>query len=426
MGRDNSESADYSGMNYSEDQHSDSGSSGKDYGLAIQSGHADPFYTMEMVARTAEREAEKHDTVPLCIGQPSTPAPRVVRDVAIEAIEKDKLGYTEALGIQPLRERIARWHSETYGTDTKADNVIVTTGSSGAFVAIFAACLPFGGTVALSSPGYAAYRNVLQALGNSFIDIPTTAETRFHMTRKHLDDLAQAGNKPDMVLITSPNNPTGSIIDPDELRAISQWCDETDTVLVSDEIYHGISYGRPTVTARSLSDRAVVIGSTSKYFSMTGWRLGWLIIPDDPTLRETIENILGNISLCAPALSQIAATRVFDDDALAELRVHVERYKENHDILNKELPAVGLPRFAPSDGAFYFWVDVSDYTDDSVAFAHELLDATGVSVSPGTDFDGSADKALGKKYVRVSYAGTPEEMREACRRLKPFLEARRR
>ena len=205
-----------------------------------------------------------------------------------------------------MRERISRWHSETYGTDTKADNVIVTTGSSGAFVAIFAACLPFGGTVALSSPGYAAYRNVLQALGNSFIDIPTTAETRFHMTRKHLEDLAQAGNKPDMVLVTSPNNPTGSIIDPDELRAISQWCDETDTVLVSDEIYHGISYGRPTVTARSLSDRAVVIGSTSKYFSMTGWRLGWLIIPDDPTLRETIENILGNISLCAPALSQIA------------------------------------------------------------------------------------------------------------------------
>ena len=426
MERDNSGSSDCSGMNYSSDHHSGSYSSGKDYGLAIQRGHADPFYTMEMVALTAQREAEKHDTIPLCIGQPSSPAPRVVRDVAIDAIDNDKLGYTEALGIQPLRERIARWHAETYGVNTTADNVIVTTGSSGAFVAIFAACLPFGGTVAVSSPGYAAYRNVLQALGNSFIDIPTTAETRFHMTRQHLEELERAGNKPDMVLITSPNNPTGSIIDPVELRAIAQWCDDTKTVLVSDEIYHGISFGRPTVTARSISDRSVVIGSTSKYFSMTGWRLGWLIIPDDPTLRETIENILGNISLCAPALSQVAATRVFDDDALAELRGHVERYRENRDILNEELPKIGLPRFAPSDGAFYFWVDVSDYTDDSVAFARELLDATGVSVSPGTDFDGSADKALGKKYVRVSYAGTPEEMREACQRMKPFLEQRHR
>lgn len=368
----------------------------------------EPFRVMQILGAAQQRD----DALLLCVGQPATGAPQPVIDQAHYWLDRHPLGYTATLGIPELREKIAAWHAQTYGVATQAKNVVVTTGSSGGFVALFLAILNPGDTIAMTRPGYPAYRNTLHALGTNIIDLPCGPETRYQPTAQMLDELAE---KPRVVIITSPNNPTGTIIDPAELERIAHWCDINDCLLISDEIYHGITYGRRCATARSYSDNAAVVGSLSKYFSMTGWRLGWLIVPDE--LVEPLENLEANLALCPPALSQYAALGVFDEAALSSVEKHVESYAESREILLEELPKLGLSTFAPPDGGFYFWVDISQLTDDSKRWCAELLDATGVALAPGVDFD----PVSGQEYVRISFCVAPQTVRAACARLQQYL-----
>ena len=358
------------------------------------------------------RRAAGQETIMLCAGQPSTGAPGAVLRAAESALRDDPLGYTEVVGDRGLRETIAGWHSRTYGLSTSPDNVIVTTGSSGGFVAAFMATLEIGDTVALARPGYPAYRNILKSLGVNVVDLVCDASTNFQPTAEMLDALEV---KPKAVLVTSPGNPSGTIIDPEELGRIAAWCDANDAVLISDEDYHGLSFGKPTVTARAYSENAIVVGTLSKYFSMTGWRVGWLIVPDE--LVEVIENLQASHSLCAPSISQLAGRAAFGPEASAELDGHLERYRETRRVLLDTLPAIGLDTFAEPDGGLYLWVDVSTVTSDSEAWARELVDAIGVAVAPGVDFD----PVDGHTWVRLSLCTPAEEAAEAIRRLGEYL-----
>lgn len=372
----------------------------------------EPFRVMRMLDLVQRRRRQGHETIMLCAGQPGTGAPDAVLDEAEIALRSSPLGYTEVLGDRELRERIADFHSAKYGVTTRAENVIVTTGSSGAFVAAFLAVLDHGDTVALSSPGYPAYRNILGALGADIVDLICDETTRFQPTARMLEELAE---KPKAVIVTSPGNPTGTIIDPEELGRIARWCDDNGAVLISDEDYHGMSFGRPTATARAYSDNAVSIGTLSKYFSMTGWRVGWMIVPE--TLVQPVENLLASLTLSAPAISQVAGRAAFTMEAEAELDQHVAAYEESRAVLVEELPKAGLPTFAAPDGGLYLWVYVGEYTDDSEAWALDLVDRTGVAVAPGVDFD----PHHGREWVRLSLCATADDTREACRRLGEYL-----
>ena len=263
----------------------------------------------------------------------------------------------------------------------------------------------------LARPGYPAYRNTLQALGANVVEIDCGPEKRFQLTVELLEGLARV---PRAVIVTSPDNPTGTIIDADELGRIARWCEANDVLLVSDEIYHGISFGRECVSAREFGDAAVVVGSVSKYHSMTGWRVGWLIIPE--WLRGPCDRLAANLTVCPPAVSQFAAIEAFHPESIAELDGHVRRYAANRELLIERLPDAGLGTFAPPDGGFYIYADVSHLTDDSLTWARELLDATGVAVAPGVDFDTVA----GHRWVRLCFAGATEDMAEACRRIGEF------
>lgn len=247
---------------------------------------------MQMLDQVHRRRREGKDVLMFCAGQPTTGAPEAVLNEAEIALRSGPLGYTEVVGDREFREAVANWHSATYGVNTDADNVIVTTGSSGGFMAAFLATLDHGDYIALSAPGYPAYRNILETLGAKILDLRCTAETRFQPTAQMLEELPQ---KPKAVIVTSPGNPTGTIIDVDELERIAQWCDANGAVLISDEDYHGMSFGRPLATARQFSDNAIVVGTLSKYFSMTGWRVGWIIVPDE--LVTAIENIQASSTL---------------------------------------------------------------------------------------------------------------------------------
>lgn len=377
---------------------------------ASKRGQVQPFRVMRMLDLVHRRRREGKDIIMLCAGQPSTGAPEPARNVVAEVLQSDALGYTEVVGDRELREIIANWHSETYGVTTKADNVIITTGSSGGFVNAFLACLDAGDTVALPRPGYPAYRNILESLGCNIVDMVCDASTRFQPTAEMLDEL-----KPDAVMVTSPGNPTGTIIDPAELERIAAWCDANGAWLISDEDYHGMSFGRPEATARQFSDNAIVVGTLSKYYSMTGWRVGWLILPD--ALLEPVENLQASLALCAPAVSQVAAKGAFSVEARSTLDSYVEDYAAVREVLLEELPKIGLDTMADPDGGLYLWLDVSKYTDDSEAWCLTLVDEIGVALAPGIDFD----QVNGNTWVRLSLCSTPEQAREACARLNSYL-----
>ena len=302
-----------------------------------QRSHVDPFRVMQILGQTDE------NSLVLCVGQPSSGAPTPVIRRVQQALIDAPLGYTPTLGTDELRATIADWHSAAYGVTTRPENVVITTGSSGGFVALFLAALDHGDTIAMSRPGYPAYRNTLQALGAQIVDLPCGSDTRFQPTARML---AELDTVPKAVIVTSPDNPSGTIIDPDELRAIAEWCDANGCLLISDEIYHGITYGRTCATARSYSDQAVVVGSLSKFFCMTGWRLGWLIVPD--YLVEPLENLQANLALCPPAVSQVGAVEAFTEESRRELAQRVEHYAAARDVLLEKLP---FTRFAPPDGA---------------------------------------------------------------------------
>lgn len=376
----------------------------------------EPFHVMEVLKAAAERQRTHGDVIMLCAGQPSTPAPEPALEAAVAATTTQVLGYTESNGILPLRHAIADYHREVSGIEVTPDEVVVFPGSSGAFTTLFLAAFDVGDTVAMTRPGYPAYRNTLHALGCRVLELDCGPETRYQPTVEMLEALDEP---PAGLVVASPANPTGTIIDPEELRRLARWCEEHGTLLVSDEIYHGLSYGRPTESAWQTSREAVVVGSVSKYFSMTGWRIGWLLAP--PALRRPLEVLTGNLNICPPTVAQYAALGAFSPQARAELDGHRERYAATRELLMRRLPEVGLRDYAPPDGAFYAWCDVGHLTDDSVAWCRDLLADCGVAITPGVDFD----TAEGHHMVRLSFAGSTAEVDEALDRMaaSPLLRA---
>jgi aspartate/methionine/tyrosine aminotransferase len=373
-------------------------------------GAISPFIVMEVMRAAAERAAAGGEVLHLEVGQPSTGAPAAVIAAAKAALDSDKIGYTDALGIPPLRAAISRWYRDRYGLEVPARRIVVTTGSSGAFLVAFLAAFEPGDRVAMAAPSYPAYRNILSALGVEPVEMPAGPESRFQPTVAMLEALDRpvAG-----LIVASPSNPAGTMLTPDELRKLADYCGERDIRLISDEIYHGIGYGTPAATALEASEQAVVVNSFSKYFSMTGWRLGWMVVPDD--LARSVECLSQNLYISPPTLSQHAACAVFD--CTDELDANVARYARNRDLLLAELPKAGFTRLAPADGAFYIYADVSDLTDDSEAFCRRMLAETGVAATPGIDFD----PARGRRYVRFSFAGSTDDMAEAALRLNNWL-----
>jgi aspartate/methionine/tyrosine aminotransferase len=371
-----------------------------------------PFIAMDVKRESTLLEQAGRGIVHMEVGEPSAPPPRLAREAAIAALGGAPVGYTDALGLFPLRQRIARHYAETYGVSVDPHRVAVTTGSSGGFIMAFLALFDAGARVAVTAPGYPAYRNIFSALGVEAVEIRVDARTRFAMTAAALDE-AHAAHKLDGVLAMSPANPTGAMQDPDSLRAIADFCAAHGVPFISDEIYHGLTYERPAQTALAFSDRAVVVNSFSKYYCMTGWRVGWLIVP--PELVRSVERLQQSLAISAPTLSQIAAEAAFG--AREELEIVKAGYRRNRDILLNGLPELGLSDLAPADGAFYVYADISRFSDDSTAFCHDLLHRAGVAATPGVDFD----PTLGHLSLRLSYAGAETDMIEALRRLKSFL-----
>lgn len=371
---------------------------------------------MEVLKAAATRQRSHGDVIMLCAGQPSTPAPGPARAAAVEALDTEVLGYTESTGILPLRVAIAQYHRRTAGIDVDPEDVIAFPGSSGAFTTLFLAAFDVGDQVAMTRPGYPAYRNSLAALGCEVLELECGPETRYQPTVAMLEALPRP---PAGLIVASPANPTGTVIEASELRALARWCEEHGTLLISDEIYHGLTYGREEESAWATSRESVVVGSVSKFFSMTGWRVGWVLTP--PGLRRPLEVLTGNLNICPPAIGQHAAIAALSPASSSELLGHRRRYAANRDLLLRRLPEIGLHDYAPPDGAFYAWCDISHLTDDSPAWCRALLDDCGVALTPGVDFD----TAQGHRKVRLSFAGSTEEVDEALARMaaSPLLRA---
>jgi aspartate/methionine/tyrosine aminotransferase len=381
--------------------------------VALRAG-IPPFYVMDVWLAAAERQRSHGDLVNLSAGQPSAGAPEPVRAAAASALHLNQLGYTVALGIPELRAAIAADYQRQHGISVEPDAVIVTTGSSGGFLLAFLACFDVGDRVAMASPGYPCYRNILSALGCEVVEIPCGPQTRFQPTAQLL---AEIDPPVQGVIVASPANPTGTVIPPEELAAIASWCDANGAQFISDEVYHGLVYegAPPTSCAWQTSRNAIIVNSFSKYFAMTGWRLGWLVVPSE--LRRAVDRLTGNFTICPPVLSQVAAVSAFTPEATAEAEANLQHYSLNRSLLLTGLGGVGIDRLAPTDGAFYVYADVSDFTTDSMAFCSKLLADTGVAIAPGIDFD----PALGSSYVRLSFAGPTVDIEEALGRIGAWL-----
>lgn len=376
----------------------------------------DSFIVMDVMSRAAAREAAGAHVIHMEVGQPGTPAPLSAREAAKRAIDEGALGYTLALGTAPLRQRIGCHYRETYGVEVAPERVVVTTGSSAGFVLAFLALFDAGARVALPEPGYPCYRHILSALGQVSVGIETGPQSRWMPTADAIAALADAPGGLDGVLIASPANPTGTMLEPERLAEIATLCERRGLWFISDEIYHGLTYDVPAETALRYSDEAIVINSLSKYFSMTGWRVGWMIVPE--RLVRPIERLAQNLYIAPPAISQVAALAAFE--ARDELEANIAVYRRNRALLLEALPRCGFTSIVPADGAFYLYCDVSHWTDDSLAFAGEMLDAIGVAATPGIDFD----PVRGRHFIRFSYAGATADMEEAVRRLSQWERLR--
>ncbi len=372
-----------------------------------------PFMVMDVMAAAARIEAAGGHVIHMEVGQPATGAPRTAIAAAHAALEAGRIDYTSALGIPSLRERIARHYRDAYGCDVSPERVVVTTGSSGGFILAFLSMFEPGDRVAVTVPGYPPYRHILTALGCEPVLIETTNETRHALTG---EALLEAHRKAPLkgVLVGSPANPTGTMMSREALSGLIAAAEDAGIRFISDEIYHGLDYAFPAVTAAALSEHALVINSFSKYFCMTGWRVGWMVVPE--TLVRPIERLQQNLSISVPALSQIAAEAAFD--GAAEMEDIKHGYQENRRILIDGLPRAGLTRFLPADGAFYLYADVSDFTADSFEFAKQMLEQAHVAATPGLDFD----PIHGRSFIRLSYARSAEEMREAVDRIAHWLK----
>ena len=372
-------------------------------------GAVAPFIVMDVLRAANRRAAQGHSVLHLELGQPSGQAPAGVLAAARAALNSDPLGYTEAFGLPALRQRIADHYRQAHGVAVDPGRIVVTTGSSAAFQLSFLAAFEAGDRVAVAIPGYPAYRNILTALGVECVPVPVGPETRWQLSVAALEQVAGPLHG---VVVASPSNPTGSVLSATEMDHLARWCEERSIRLISDEIYHGIVFGPAAASAVGGGGHAVVINSFSKYYAMTGWRLGWMVVPDD--LARSVECLQQNLLISAPTLSQLAACAVFD--CVPELQARLAVYGRNRDILLDGLPAAGFDRLAPSDGAFYLYADISDLAADSAAFCRRMLEETGVAATPGVDFD----PLRGAGTVRFSFAGATADMAEAVRRLKAW------
>ena len=371
-----------------------------------------PFIVMDVMAAAARIEAAGGRVIHMEVGQPAASAPSTALAAARTALSGSYLGYTEALGIPSLRRRIAGHYAEQYGFSVDPARIVVTTGSSGGFILAFLSMFEAGDRIALANPGYPPYRHILSALGCEPVLIQTSAETRWAIPSEAL--LAEHRRKPlKGLVIASPANPTGTMMEAAALRALIEVAEAESIRVISDEIYHGLDYALPAETAARLSPNTVVVNSFSKYFCMTGWRVGWLVAPE--VLVRPIERLQQNLAISVPTLSQIAAEAAFDGRDEMEAVKH--GYEENRRILLEALPKIGLDRFLPVDGAFYLYADVSRFTDDSIDFAKRMLEQAGVAATPGVDFD----PLHGKEFLRFSYAGSAADMREAVERIGQWL-----
>lgn len=369
-----------------------------------------PFIVMDIMRMANQLSMTGSDIIHLEVGQPSTTAPRAVLETAKTALDHSLLGYTDALGLTDLRERLSVYYQEYYNWSVSSDRVIITTGSSGAFLLSFLSVFEVGDKVGLVVPTYPAYKNILKAIGVETLDIHVSHETGF---QPNIEILERINCKLDGLIIASPSNPTGSMIKKPVFQEILDWCSQKKVRVISDEIYHGITYGEKAETALSYNKDAIIINSFSKYFCMTGWRLGWMVVPD--SLVRTIERLAQNLFISPPTISQLSAVSAFE--CLGELDINVLRYAENRNMLQEQLPKIGLRKFAPSDGAFYLYVDVSDYTDDSFSMCQNILTEVGLAITPGTDFD----SRFGNHYIRLSFASSTSNVSLALKRLEKFL-----
>ncbi len=385
--------------------------------MAIKIGRgasAPPFIVMDVItaanARQAALPAGAPPVIRMEVGQPGTGAPAGAIAAAQQALRSGaSLGYTEALGQRSLRERIARHYADWYGIALPAERIAVTVGASGAFPLAFIAAFDPGDRIAMATPFYPPYVNILTALGMQPVKLATGPETRFQPSVELLERLDP---KPDGLILASPCNPAGTMLHPDELAGIARWCHANGVRLVSDEIYHGLSYDFACATAAASSPSAIVVNSFSKYFSMTGWRIGWLVLPDE--LVRPVECLAQNLFISPPHISQVAAEAAFD--CTDELQANVARYRRSRDLLVAALPGAGFPRLTPAEGAFYLYADVADRTNDSREFCARMLAEAGVAAAPGVDFD----DARGHHFVRFSYCGPEADMAEAARRLRAW------
>jgi aspartate/methionine/tyrosine aminotransferase len=373
-----------------------------------------PFMVMDVMQAAARLEAEGRRIVHMEVGQPGTAAPRSAREAVRAALETESLGYTLALGLPALRARIARHYLDWYGVTVPAERVVVTNGSSAAFVLSFLALFDVGDRVALPAPGYPCYRHILTALGQRPVRLVTGPDTRWMPTAEQLE-AAHAEAPLKGLLVASPANPTGTMLEPERQAELVALCRRLGLWYVADEIYHGLTWEGPAHTALEQGDDVVVINSFSKYFSMTGWRVGWMVVPE--ALVRPIERLAQNLYISPPAVAQVAALGAFD--GIQELEANKAVYAENRRLLLEALPRLGLDRIVPADGAFYLYVDVSALTDDSIAFTRAMLEETGVAATPGLDFDDTPDgeSIRGARFVRFSYAGNTADMAEALARL---------
>ncbi|WP_101341005.1 pyridoxal phosphate-dependent aminotransferase [Cereibacter azotoformans] len=376
-------------------------------------GAVDPFIVMDVMEQARTLEAAGRSIIHMEVGQPGTPAPAGARAALARAMEAGPLGYTVALGLPELRKGIADLYRRWYGVELDPNRVVVTAGSSSAFLLAFTALFEAGDRVALGEPGYPSYRQILRALSLEPVGIPTREENRLQPVPEDLEGVADLAG----LIVASPGNPSGTMLSQEALAGLTGHCAERAIAFISDEIYHGLDYGTRAVSALEITDDVYVINSFSKYFSMTGWRLGWLVVPEAHV--RPIERLAQNMFICPPHASQIAALAALD--CVEELEANRIVYAENRRLMLEGLPKAGFTRFAPPDGAFYVYADVSDLTDDSLAFAAEILREAGVAVTPGLDFD----PVRGARTLRFSYARATEDIVEGLRRLEAFMAARR-
>ncbi|KNG95293.1 pyridoxal phosphate-dependent aminotransferase [Pseudaestuariivita atlantica] len=374
-------------------------------------GAVDPFIVMDVLAAARAAEAAGRHIVHMEVGQPATGAPAAATARLAEALGGDPLGYTQATGLPELRAAIAQLYDKWYGITLDPARVVVTAGASGAFVLAFSALFDSGERVGIGRPGYPSYRQILRALGIEAVDIETRAENRLQPVA---DDIA--AHALDGLLVASPANPTGTMLDHAALAALIEAAQEAGAAFISDEIYHGLDYGTRAVSALEVSDEVIVINSFSKYFSMTGWRVGWMVVPDHMVRR--VENLAANLFICAPHAAQVAALGALE--AHEECQANLSVYTRNRELMLKGLLRAGFDKIAPPDGAFYVYADVSEHTDDSLAFCAEVLEKAGVAITPGLDFD----PVRGNRTVRFSYAGATEDIEEGLRRLAAFMADR--